>query len=50
MFSILKKKKICHAYVWKHNSNREKEIILLMIPNWESQPLHYYAVKNYQHC
>ena len=29
------KEKICSAYVSKHNSNREKKIIILMIPNGE---------------
>ena len=28
-----KKEKIYPAYVSKHNSNREKQVILLMIPN-----------------
>ena len=35
MFCILKKKKIYPAYVSKHNSNREKQVILLMISNGE---------------
>ena len=36
MFSMLKKKKkIYPAYVSKYNSNREKQVILLMIPNGE---------------
>ena len=43
-----KKEKIYPAYVLKHNSNREKQVILLMISNWEKQ-WHYLAVKNYQH-
>ena len=30
-----KKEKIYLAYVSKHNSNREKQVILLMIPNEE---------------
>ena len=30
-----KKKKIYPAYVSKHNSNREKQVILLMISNGE---------------
>ena len=30
-----KKEKIYPAYVSKHNSNREKQVILLMIPNGE---------------
>ena len=37
------KKKNCPAYVSKHNSNLEKQIILLMIPNREGW--HYLAVK-----
>ena len=36
MFCMLKKKKIYPAYVSKHNSNREKQVIILMIPNEES--------------
>ena len=43
MFCMLKKKKIYPAYVSKHNSNREKQVIILMIPNEEG--LHYLAVK-----
>ena len=35
MFCMLKKKKIYPAYVSKHNSNRKKQVILLMIPNEE---------------
>ena len=31
MFCILKKKKIYPAYVLKNNSNREKQVTLLMI-------------------
>ena len=43
-----KKEKIYLAYVSKHNSNREKQVILLMILNGEKW--HYLAVKkNYQH-
>ena len=38
-----KKEKIYPAYVAKHNSNREKQIILIMIPNEEEW--HYLAVK-----
>ena len=34
---------ICPAYISKYNSNREKQIILLMIPNEKSW--HYLAVK-----
>ena len=36
-----KKEKIYPAYVSKHNSNREKQVILLMIPNGEKW--HYLA-------
>ena len=35
LFCMLKKKKIYPAYVSKHDSNREKQAILLMIPNGE---------------
>ena len=31
-----KKEKIYHAYVSKHNSNREKQVILLMISNGDN--------------
>ena len=31
----LKNKKTCPAYVSKHNSNREKQIHFLLIPNKE---------------
>ena len=40
---MLKKRKIYLAYVSKHNSNREKQVIRLMISNGEG--LHYLAVK-----
>ena len=43
MFPMLKKKKIYLAYVSKHNSNCEKQLILLMIPNRER--LDHLAVK-----
>ena len=33
MFYMLKNKKIYPAYVSKHNSNREKQVILLMVSN-----------------
>ena len=32
-----KKEKIYHTYVSKHNPNREKQVILLMIPNGEKR-------------
>ena len=38
-----KKEDIYPAYVSKHNSNREKQVILLMIPNGDGW--HYFAVK-----
>ena len=37
------KKNVYPAYVSKHNSNREREVILLMISNVEEH--HYLAVK-----
>ena len=40
-----KKVKIYPAFVSKHNSNREKQVILLMISNGE-ELWHYLAVKN----
>ena len=42
----MKKEKIYLAYVSKYNSNREKQVILLMISNEEN--LHYLTVKNYE--
>ena len=33
IFYILKEKEICTAYILKINSNCEKKLILLMIPN-----------------
>ena len=42
MFCMLKK--IHPAYVSKHNSNREKQVIVLTIPNGVGW--HYLAVKN----
>ena len=47
MYCIQKKKKIYPVYVSKHNSNREKQVILLMIPNEEGWC--YIAVQNYQY-
>ena len=41
------KEKIYPAYDSKHNSNRKKQVILLMTSNEDKQ--HYLAVKNYQH-
>ena len=35
MFCVLTIKKLYTAYVSKHNSNREKQAVLLMIPNRE---------------
>ena len=43
----VKKENIYPAYVSKHNSNREIQLMLLMIPN--SVGRHYLAVKNYLH-
>ena len=42
-----KKEKIYPFYVSKHNTNREKQVILLMISNREGW---YYLAVNYQHC
>ena len=44
MFCMLKRKYIS-CLCWKHNSNCEKQVILLMIPNGEGQWWHYIAVK-----
>ena len=44
IFCILTKKKN-QAYISKINSNYEKQIILLMIPNEEKEGWHYLAVK-----
>ena len=41
------KEKIYPAYVSKHTSNREKQVILSMISNGEGW--HYLVEKNYQH-
>ena len=38
-------KEICPAYISKINSNCEKQIILLMIPNVEKEGWHYLAIK-----
>ena len=40
-----KKEKIYPAYISKHNSNREKRVILLMISNGEKGRWHYLSVK-----
>ena len=47
MFCMLKNIYTYPAYVLKDNSNPEKKVILLMIPNREGW--HCLAVKNYQH-
>ena len=41
----IKEKKIGPAYISKINSHREKQIILIMIPNEEKEGWHYLAVK-----
>ena len=38
-----KKERLYHAYVSKNNSNREKQVLLLMILNGEGR--HYLVVK-----
>ena len=46
----IKKKEICTTYISKHNSTREKQIILLMIPHEEKEGRwSYLAVKNDLH-
>ena len=40
-----KEKETCPVYISKINSNCEKQIILLMIPNEEKEGWHYFAVK-----
>ena len=46
MFYMLKRRKMYPAYISKYNSNREKPVILLMVPNGEKLRLwHYLAVK-----
>ena len=42
----IKEKEICPAYISKINSNREKQIILLLIPNEQKESWHYLAVRN----
>ena len=42
MFCMLKKEKIYPAYVWKHNSNCEKQVILSMILKGEGWHQHYH--------
>ena len=45
IFCIVKKKKYVQFISQKINSNCEKQIILLMIPNKEKEGWHYLAVK-----
>ena len=40
-----KNEKIYSAQVWKHNSNREKQVILLMISNGQKGRWNYPAVR-----
>ena len=40
-----KEKEICPGYISNINSNCEKQIILLMIPNEDEKGWHYLAVK-----
>ena len=47
MFCKLKKSELYPDYVSKHNSNREKQVIIIMISNEEGW--HYIAVKNNLH-
>ena len=41
----IKEKEILPGYISKHKSTREKQIVLLMIPNEEKAGGHYLAVK-----
>ena len=41
----IKEKEICPTYISKINSNCEKQIILLMIPNEKKEGWHYLAIK-----
>ena len=45
-----KKEKICPAYVSKYNSNREKQVILLMISNGETILINIKNLINYYLC
>ena len=56
MFLYAKKEKIYPGYVSKHNSNREKQVILLMISNREKREAKskddydiIFQLKSYQH-
>ena len=56
MFYRLNKKTMYPAYVSKHNSNREKQVILLMISNGEKREAKskddydiIFQLKSYQH-
>ena len=48
MFSMPKRKKIYPAYVSKHNSNCDKQVILLMILNRENYGI-FFQYKSYQY-
>ena len=41
----IKEKEISPAYISKHSSTREKQIILLVTPNEEKEGWHYLVVK-----
>ena len=49
MFCILKETEICPTYISNNNSNREKQIIHLMILNEKKEDWHYLAVKKHLH-
>ena len=36
---------ICPVYISEHNSTREKQVILLIIPNIEKKGWHYLSIK-----
>ena len=43
----IKENKIYPAYISKHNSTSEKQIILLTTPNEEKEGWHYLPIKKY---
>ena len=45
----IKEKEICSVYISEINSNYEKQIIPLAIPNEEEEGWNYLAVKSYLH-
>ena len=50
MLCMLKNEKIYPAYVSKHNSNREKQVILLMISNREKRERSNLTVRDFSYA